>query len=168
MRATEFINDTTLPNENSLGLPIAKSDEVLRNFWNWFNGSKAVDARGRPLVLYHGTDKKFSKVNLKKGAQGIFWFASDKSAIESGGVGAAGQGIIMELYAKIVNPANWKQYDQLMLGEFKSRGLDGALLPESDGTLVGFIIDNATQIKAINNKGLYGSQEPRITHETRH
>lgn len=166
MKIREIIeprSTSILPNENSLGHPISNSDEVLRNFWNWFGSSKAVDDQGRPLVVYHGTDKKFSKVNFKKGAQGIFWFTTDKSAIESGSVGAAANGIIMELYVRITNPASWKEYDQLMLGEFKARGLDGALLPESDGTLVGFIIDKPTQVKTVKNKG-YGD-DPRITHE---
>ena len=157
MKIREIICESeTLPNENSLGKPIAHSPEALKNFWAWFKGSKVVDSQGRPLVVYHGTDKKFKKINLKKGAMGTFWFTSDKSAIESGNVGASGHGVIMELYVNIQNPANWKQYDQLMLDEFKSRGLDGALLPEADGSLVGFIINSHTQVKsATSNKGTF-------------
>lgn len=41
--------------ENSLGKPIAKDEESLKNFWNWFGESKVVDDQGRPLVVYHGT-----------------------------------------------------------------------------------------------------------------
>ena len=33
------------------------------NFQKWFFGSKVVDANGEPLVVYHGTGKKFSKFN---------------------------------------------------------------------------------------------------------
>ena len=151
-----LVEARSLPNENSLGNPIAHSEESLKNFWNWFRGSKVVDSQGRPLVVYHGTDKKFKKINLKKGSMGLFWFTNNKFSIESGGVGAAGHGIIMELYVNIKNPANWKQYEQLVLDEFKSRGLDGALLPEADGTIVGFIINSHTQVKSVSsNKGTY-------------
>lgn len=151
------------PALNSNGRTIHPTVEGVRNFWRWFGDSKVVDAEGRPVVVYHGTDKKFTKINLKKGAQGLFWFTSDKSAIEAGEVGAAGKGVIMEMYAKIEGPANWKQYDQLMLDEFKSRGLDGAILPESGGTFVGFIIDKPTQIKsATGNVGTFDPTNPDI------
>lgn len=43
---------------NSNGERIAKSEQALRNFWNWFGDSKVVDDQGRPLVVYHG-----SKIN---------------------------------------------------------------------------------------------------------
>ena len=156
MKLRELFEAKKLPNENSLGQPIAHTEEALKNFWNWFNGSKVVDSQGRPLVVYHGTNKKFKKINLKKGAQSIFWFTSDKSAVESGNVGAAGHGVIMELYVNIKNPANWKQYDQLMLDELKSRGFDGALLPDSDGSMTGFILNSHAQVKAVSgNKGTY-------------
>jgi hypothetical protein len=29
-------------------------------FWNWFSDSKVVDAHGQPLVVWHGSPKKFS------------------------------------------------------------------------------------------------------------
>jgi hypothetical protein len=158
-----FLNESELPNENSLGQPIANNEESLRNFWNWFRGSKVVDDQGRPLVVYHGTDKRFTKINVKKGAESIFWFTSDKSAIEAGEVGAAGTGVIMELYIKIDHPAGWREYDKLLLDEFKSRGYDGAVLPEKDGTLVGFIF-NSDQVKsAKKNKGTYSGN--KITDE---
>lgn len=161
------VDGKTRPTTNVNGKPIAQTEEGLRNFWRWFGESKVVDADGRPLVVYHGTDKKFSKINLKKGAQGLFWFTSDKSAIEAGEVGAAGRGGIMELYAKIDGPADWKQYDQLMLDEFKSRGLDGAILPESDGTFVGFILDKPTQIKsATGNRGTFDPADANILRQS--
>ena len=41
--------NNSLPNENNLGNSIADSDSKLKNFWNWFNGSKIVDDNGRPI-----------------------------------------------------------------------------------------------------------------------
>lgn len=51
---------SSLPNENSLGEPIANDEQTLQNFWNWFNGSQVVDEQGRPLVVYHGTRSEFN------------------------------------------------------------------------------------------------------------
>lgn len=137
---------------NSNGEPIARTEEGVRNFWTWFGDSKAVDAEGRPVVVYHGTDTKFSKVDMKKGAQGLFWFTSDRDSIASGDAGAQGTSIIMELYVKVEAPADWKQYDQLMIDEFKGRGLDGAILPSGDNAFDGFVLSPG-QVKAVGNRG---------------
>jgi hypothetical protein len=32
-------------------------------FQNWFGKSQAVDAQGKPLVLYHGTTQQFTRFN---------------------------------------------------------------------------------------------------------
>lgn len=40
---------------NSLGEPVAKTGEGVKNFNKWFKGSKVVDEQGKPLVMYHGT-----------------------------------------------------------------------------------------------------------------
>lgn len=135
-------------------------------FKKWFGDSKVVDADGKPLVVYHGTDKTFNKINMKKGAQGVFWVTSDKTAIESGEVGASGNGKIMELYAKIENPAGWKEYDQLSIGELIGRGYDGVVLPEKDGTFVAFVFD-PNQIKsATGNNGNFDPSNPSILAQT--
>ena len=148
---------------NSDGRPIAGSPEALTAFWRWFGDSKVVDAQGRPVVVYHGTAKAFTKVDFKKGAQNLFWFTSDRAAIEGGEVGASGQGVILPLYAKITGAADWKQYDQLGLYEFKSRGLDGAILPESDGSFTGFVMAEPTQIKSADrNAGTFDGSNPSI------
>ena len=57
------------PTTNSNGKPIAQTEEGLRNFWRWFAGSKVVDAEGRPLVVYHGTAKDFTKFDLSKSGE---------------------------------------------------------------------------------------------------
>ena len=43
---------------NSEGNRIAKSEQALRAFYNWFGDSKVVDSQGRPLVVYHGSPEK--------------------------------------------------------------------------------------------------------------
>lgn len=47
------------PVSNSEGKPIAGTVAELRNFYRWFGDSKVVDEKGRPLVVYHGTEADF-------------------------------------------------------------------------------------------------------------
>lgn len=47
-------------NINSVKRAIAPTKQALKNFWDWFHGSEAVDKAGRPLVLYHSTNGDFS------------------------------------------------------------------------------------------------------------
>ena len=156
------VGQTMRPRLNSLGQPIHKTDQGIYNFWQWFRDSKVVDAQGRPLVCYHGTSKRFAKFNTKKMLQNIIWFTSDRSRIERGEVGAAGAGVIMPLYVKLDNPANWKQYDALLLAQFKGHGLDGAILP-SDGGFDGFVFTSNQVKSADRNKGNFDGTQGKIT-----
>ena len=51
---------------NSNGDRIAMSEPALRNFYNWFGDSKVVDEQGRPLIVYHGTNKEFDSFDKSK------------------------------------------------------------------------------------------------------
>jgi len=133
-------------------------------FKSWFGDSKVVDANGKPQVVYHGTDKQFEAFDPSKGAQSLIWFTSDKASIERGEVGAAGSGRIIDLFASLKNPAGWKEYDQLTLDELESRGYDGAILPNGDGTFVGFAFE-PTQLKAVANRGTFDPNDPRILYQ---
>lgn len=75
---------------NSMGRPIAFSEEAMVNFWNWFGASKVRDKLGRPLVVFHGTDADFrafdpsmSNVQSNTGVpRGAFVF-SDHAGVSS-------------------------------------------------------------------------------------
>jgi len=155
------INGIERPTTNSEGKPIYSTEEGVRNFWRWFGDSKVVDEKGRPLVVYHGTDKAFSKVNVKKGAQNVFWFSSDKESILAGESGAISTNKIMPLYVRIENPANWKQYDNLGISEFSRDNLDGAMLPRKNGQFDGFVLDGS-QVKSVDNKGYFSTNDDRL------
>jgi hypothetical protein len=159
-RFKQFLNESDMIMTNSLRNPIHPTEEGVRNFWKWFGNSKAVDDDGRPIVVYHGTNDRFTKINTRKGAQGIFWVTSNKESIASGEAGAQGTKIIMELYVKIESPADWKQYDNLMIDEFRGRGLDGAILPDSNG-FVAFVL-HPDQIKSVDNNGKFDPASPSI------
>lgn len=85
-------------------------------FRRWFGDSKAVDATGKPLVVYHGTAWDFSKFGEDEdvaswqgmtGTDGEFFFTSDAALASdyakeqnTGGEGAA----VMPVYLSLQNP----------------------------------------------------------------
>lgn len=118
---------------------------MTKAFWKWFGDSKIVDDNGDPLVVYHGTNKKFSKFSLRDTAQGIIWFSSDRDKIERGDSGATGRQFIMELYAKIERPAGWREYEKMMLGQIR-QDYDGVILDDDNGEFDGFVF-KPTQLR---------------------
>lgn len=103
---------------------------------------------GYTIKGYHGTNDKFNKVDLNKGAMGSFWFAGDKEQIEAGESGAVGTDIIKELYVRINKPAGWKEYEKYSMLELARDGYDGVILPDNDGTFTGFVWQNPAQVKS--------------------
>jgi hypothetical protein len=148
--------------ESMAGAKTMEQDIQTPAFKNWFGESKVVDSKGAPLVVYHGTAKKFTKFSFKDAGQKIIWFTSDKNAIDKGEVGAQGQGVTMDLYASIKNPAGWAEYDKLGLDELQARGYDGVILPESDGTFSGFVFDGKQLKSASRNRGTFDPKNPSI------
>lgn len=57
-------------------------------FKRWFKDSKVVDAEGKPLVVYHGTNQSFDTFDASKAdsatgqSEGAFWFASSPAVSE--------------------------------------------------------------------------------------
>lgn len=63
---TITVDGVDRPTTNSKGQPIHPTEEGVRNFWRWFGDSKAVDEKGRPLVVYHGTAESFDAFDGEK------------------------------------------------------------------------------------------------------
>lgn len=158
--------DEGLFGERRQGELFQRDQHQTPEFKRWFGESKVVDADGNPQVVYHGTDKNFRAFNPKKTTQGVTWFTSNKSAIEAGDVGAAGSGRILDLYASIKNPAGWAEYEKFSLGELKSRGYDGAILPNRDGTFDGFAFEPEQLKSASKNRGTFDPDNPRLYEQT--
>ncbi len=139
---------------NSEGERIAQSKEALQNFYKWFGNSKVVDEQGRPLVVYHGTNKKFDtfdKGKIGKKHKDLyqgkgFYFTSEYYDAQNYGRR------IMPVYLKIENPAlsdyNLKQ---------ENDGISAA-----HGVWVAF---NSNQIKSTQNRGTY-SESDNIYYQT--
>lgn len=129
---------------NSDGNRIAKTEEGLRAFYEWFGDSKVVDADGKPLVVYHGTNKKFREFdkdaigkkhkNLYQGKG--FYFTKEYYDAQNYGK------TIMPVYLKIENPA---------LSDYN-------LKPENDGISAAhgvWVAFELNQIKSTLNRGSF-------------
>jgi hypothetical protein len=104
---------------NSNGDRIAMSELALRNFYNWFGDSKVVDEQGRPLVVYHGTNKEFDSFDKKllgtttlaySARQGFFFTDSEDVANSYGDYAAIYQPI-NELRKKQEMAERWGDWD---------------------------------------------------------
>lgn len=85
------VDGTRRPALNSEGQPIHWSLEGILNFWRWFGDSRAVDARGRPLVVHHGGykaaeiqefDNSFGGDHTGNNERGAFYFSSEREVAE--------------------------------------------------------------------------------------
>lgn len=105
---------------NSDGKPIHGTLEGVRNFVRWFGDSKVTDngktmaEGGKPLVVYHGTDKKFNEFSPQKGLRGnvltgkirtvqteVFYFTpDDKYAMSYGETKNSAENYLMPVYLK--------------------------------------------------------------------
>ena len=132
---------------------IVEADQTKsRPFKKWFNGSKIVDASGRPLVVFHGTDKEFTVFDTKSGhdrkTKQQLDFGSHFSVDDDYSKGYSKKGNNASYYLSIKNPLDltdafrWKgepQFEELFsifktlkLKEFPDmyRGFDGEKHPD--------------------------------------
>jgi hypothetical protein len=105
------------PVQDANGRAVAETPEQQRNFWRWFRGSKLVDARGRPLVLYHGTTADIHEFDNDKVVAG-FHFGTPSQA----GMRVAGESgrNLMPTYLHVENPRRSKDTGGKWAGKIKS------------------------------------------------
>lgn len=115
------------PTRNSDGEFIANSVDSIKNFWLWFEGSRAVDSQKRPLVFYHGTDSRFDVFRAKDGLRGnaltgelrsvrspAFFFTTNE--IEAKSYGANKNSVahyVMPVYLKILWLARVRNFSDI-------------------------------------------------------
>lgn len=160
------------------------------SFQSWFDGSKAVDAQGRPLVVYHGTAadiKAFDAqmvgskhVDLEVGEAYFFttctktasWYAADSGKQKNGGAN------VMPVYLNLQNPliVDFQEEGIEYLAEdierAKANGYDGLIaINYNDGTVSDhYIAFSPSQIKSaigatvfLNESNLLVDQSPMET-----
>jgi ribosomal protein S18 acetylase RimI-like enzyme len=108
-------------------------------------------AAANPLVMYHGTSEPFTKVDMSKGAQGVFWLTSDPNSLKSGERGASSTKVILRCLVIIKNPAGWEEYEKKSIGELKRDGFDGVILPDPDGSFDA-IVFKPSQVKIVGEE----------------
>lgn len=86
-------------------------------FKRWFGNSKVVDKDGKPLVVYHGTDKKFTEFSKEKIGSNTGWdnsrlgffFIADRGLASNFAKETSGGGEIVEAYLSIQKPLDMTQ-----------------------------------------------------------
>lgn len=99
--------------------------------------------------VYHASDRKFKKFNMKKLVQPIIWFTSNKDELISKSIHSSGNKYIYTLKVDIKNPIGWKEYQKLTLYQIESFGYDGAILRNNNNDFHGFVF-NPDQITIIS------------------
>lgn len=144
-------------------------DEAMKSptFQKWFAGSKVTDAKGKPIVVYHGTNADFQEFDPKflKSKTEIkgFFFGTNKNLAAS-----FGSKNVIAAFVNIQNPATFKQVTEIAKTGVKApqiaaalmkKGYDGIYDP-SRNLVVAF---SPSQIKAAEgNKGSFDAKSKNI------
>jgi len=183
---TITVDGVERPTTNSEGKPIYPTEDGIRNFWKWFGDSKVVDEQGRPLVVYHGTNRDFntfdqSEINSGSGTYSGKGFYFTPSITEAGGWAEmqGEQPNVIPVYLRIENPHtfvlrnyNW-QADDDFSSRLQDKGHDGIIAKVQDiDTETNEIVDefikeivafSPNQIKsAVGNNGDFSQEDNNI------
>ena len=154
---------------------------VRENFAHWFGKSKAVDAGGAPLKLFHGTFDDFDC--FEQTEDGGYHFGDESAAgcrlAHLAGDEASPDARVLPVYLSILNPKRlekdpfgadaWQEQIELA----KAEGFDGIRYPNSveideldcEGSPTeSWVAFEAHQVKsATGNSGLFDRDEPGMT-----
>ena len=158
-----------------------QSRQFTKWFGDWQNkpqaASKVVDEQGRPLAVYHGTNKSFTVFKSKDGA---YWFSESEDYAEAMAAERGGNEI-MQVYLNMRKPYRAK----LPPGKFSDPSAEAPIIRTAkDGDYDGVIIEcdttneleketfyvvfNETQIKsATDNIGTFDRKNPDINYSLR-
>lgn len=156
-------------------------------FRRWFGDSKVVDADGKPLVVYHGTDADFDTFDLAKAGSGTdtgmfgtgFYFTPDQSEANRypRGRNAATLPVYLSLKNPLVirgesdipevdSPPDAEDADKRYSDAFRERAIaDGhdGVIHYADGRIAQVIAFRPEQIKsATANRGTFDPDSPSI------
>lgn len=149
----------------SVDVPIDRSGQTeTAAFKTWFKDSKVVDASGKPLVMYHGTPKSFSKFNTDESGA-LLGKGSYFTANMSDAAAYAGSKAPMQTYLSIQNPyyVNSVMDKVPSRQELKDQGHDGVILLNEDKSIKWAVAHKPAQIKsATANTGTFDSSNPDI------
>lgn len=145
-------------------------------FKRWFGDSKVVDAKGNPLVVYHGTSADFAEFAMPPRAKSMAAYFSDNPEYANfytrGPMLDYQGGNVMPAYLSIRNP--FRVQDDWAPAEWPSepterrkliaKGYDGIVWTDLDSGDTMWIAFRPEQIKsAIGNNGNFDPANPDIT-----
>jgi hypothetical protein len=137
-------------------------------FKRWFGDSKVVDADGKPLVVYHGTNAgDFSVFNVDGnwGDEVGAFFTTDPG--EASSYGSESGANVRPVYLTISNPytvtdRQWAANEGLSPRDARDAGYDGYVIEQRSGARH-FVAFRPEQIKsAIGNRGTFDPADARI------
>ena len=145
------------------------------NFEDWFKGSKVVDEKGEPLVVYHGTKDAFTEFDPSRAGQANYvsdeadrvglHFTTNKDDARAYG-GSSINTKVMPVYLSAKNIAEGGPVFPMSPKEARDAGYDGM----SRNTISGgkeFVVFQPTQIKSVFNQGTWDPANPDIRKATR-
>jgi predicted RNA methylase len=181
------IVNITKPESSALFQRKEQSQIYTTEFKAWFgdwendseNASKVVDESGKPLVVYHGTDKNFTEfrtgLNKVKGEQGMFFSTNPEIASKYSGYDelfpSKNIGSVKPVYLNIeklktVDLKGGKYGRAEIINKAKEEGFDGILLKnhyDAGGVQDQYVVFSPNQIKsATGNTGVFNPSNPDI------
>lgn len=163
------------PMHNSKGRLIHPTEEGIRNFWRWFGQSRAVDAAGRPLVLYHGASQAFSRFDSAKTRfaedKGAFFFTDCRGTAEAYAQESPA-GVVMDVYLSVraleldtqggTAIEEWDSAASDIRNRADMNGHDGVIIRAADGEGL-YVAFHAGQVKSASlNNGRFDPRNPAI------
>jgi len=138
-------------------------------FKRWFGDSKVVDAQGKPLVVYHGTDadiEAFSPKLARDGSFGKGFYFTTSADAASKYAGERRGANVTPVYLALNNPATLKQFNEASgdIKKLKRQGFDGLQLEmKFSGDKTIYVAFKPEQIKsATGNRGTFDPENPDI------
>ena len=173
----EYFPDQELLKEEGRGRAAEKLDTRTPEFNQWFGDSKVVDADGKPLRVYHGTNRSFDvfdngrvrpdgvlgmDAGVFSGNDGTtrraLYFASEPEGGQVEAYSSRDGGNIIPVYVSIKNPATVDQFleagaaanEGAAIATLEAQGYDGVMYDNvRDGRVV--IAFRPEQIKSVFN-----------------
>ena len=155
---------------------VTHSQQFKRWFGDWVNkpysASKVVDADGKPLVVYHGTNADFT---VFKSNDGNYWFSASEDYAEAMAEERGGNRVMQTYlnmrkpyYAKL-KPSQFSDpnFEAPIIREAKSKGYDGVIIENDTSNDLEkdtfYVVFAPTQIKsATDNIGTFDGSNPDI------
>lgn len=139
-------------------------------FKKWFGDSKVVDENGKPLVVYHGTNKNFRVFDQSKSRDAGIWFSVDAGFADMYAGEGKGSNIV-PAYVRLINPfvAKPGESREQAIDSAVNNGHDGIVVLSKSGDQISYLmVLSPEQIKsATGNIGAFDENNPSIVAESR-